>query len=105
MTYQFHPEAEAEHLDTIAWYESRGAGLGARYLAEFERVMEQVCEHPHGFPIDRVPDVRRALMRRFPFTILYREIEGRVEILALAHHRRRPAYWFVRAASPPVDDG
>ena len=47
MTYGFHPEAEAEHLETIAWYESRGAGLGARYLVEFERVLTHVCEHPH----------------------------------------------------------
>ena len=47
MTYGFHPEAEAEHLETIAYYKSRGAGLGARYLAEFERLLGQVCVHPH----------------------------------------------------------
>ena len=36
MTYQFHPEAQAEHLETVAYYETQQAGLGASYLAEFE---------------------------------------------------------------------
>ena len=39
MTYRFHPAAEAEHLETVAWYETRKAGLGAQYLAEFERTL------------------------------------------------------------------
>ncbi len=36
MTYQFHPAAASEYLDSIAFYESRLAGLGADYIAEFE---------------------------------------------------------------------
>ena len=96
MTYWFHPGAEAEHLDTIAWYEDRRAGLGAQYLAEFERLLELVCRYPHRYPIDRAPSIRRARMRRFPFTDLYREASGRVDVLAVAHHRRRPAYWIDR---------
>ena len=97
MTYRFHPAAEAEHLETIAQYETRMAGLGSRYLAEFERTVERVCGDPERYPIDREPDIRRAYLRRFPFTILFREMEGHVEILAVAHHRRRPSYWIVRA--------
>ena len=42
MSYQFHPEAEAEHLETVAYYEDRQPGLGASYLAEFESALEQV---------------------------------------------------------------
>ena len=96
MTYWFHPGAEAEHLETIAWYEDRRGGLGAQYLAEFERLLELVCRNPHRHPIDRTPNIRRARMRRFPFTVLYREAGGRVDVLAVAHHRRRPAYWIDR---------
>lgn len=103
MTYGFHPEAEAEHLEAVAWYESRGAGLGARYLAEFEWVLSHVCEHPYRYRLERLPDIRRATMRGFPFTILYREINGQVEILAVAHHRRRPTYWIVRVPPTPAD--
>lgn len=96
MTYRFHPGAETEHLETIAYYETQRAGLGAQYLAEFERMLQRVCENPHRYPIERKFGVRSAYMRRFPFTILYREVEGRVDVLAVAHHRRRPAYWLAR---------
>ena len=102
MTYRFHPAAEAEHLETVAWYESRGAGLGSRYLAEFEQALKLICENPHRHPIDRRHDVRRARMWRFPFTIFYREVGGHVEVLAVAHQRRRPAYWLLRLQPPPT---
>ena len=96
MTYRLHPEAEAEHLDTVAYYEARKAGLGARYLSEFEQVLKQVCASPHRYRIDRHPDIRRVRMERFPFTIFYRETKEGVEVLAVAHHRRRPTYWTAR---------
>ena len=55
MIYQFHPEAEAEHLETVAYYETQRAGLGASYLAEFESILESVCEAPTRYPILRDP--------------------------------------------------
>ena len=96
MKYQFHPVAEADHLESIAYYESRSSGLGAAYLAQFEETMEYVCEAPHRHPIEAAPDIRRVGMKRFPFNIIYREKSGRVEVLAVAHHRRRPRYWLGR---------
>ena len=96
MSYQFHPEAGAEHLETVAYYEARQAGLGASYLAAFESVLEEVCEAPSRFPIERNPDIRRIRLRRFPFTVLFRELEGTVQVLAVAHHHRRPSYWYSR---------
>ena len=96
MSYQFHPDAEAEYLETVAYYETRQAGLGASYLADFESVLERVCEAPNRYPIEREPDIRRVRLRRFPFTVLCRESEGTVQGLAVAHHRRRPSYWLTR---------
>lgn len=96
MSYFFHPAAEAEYLESIAYYESKRPGLGATYLAEFERVMSAICEAPQRNPVERRPDVRRMRMKRFPFTILYREQANIVQVLAIAHHRRRPQYWLGR---------
>ena len=96
MSYFFHPAAEAEHLESIAYYESKRPGLGAIYLAEFENIMEHVCEKPHRYAIEKQPDVRRLRMKRFPFTVLYREASHTVQVLAVAHHRRRPQYWLGR---------
>lgn len=94
MNYVFHPTAEAEHLETVAYFESKRVGLGASYLVEFEKILKYVCESPQRYPIERKPDVRRIRMMRFPYTVLYREVSaGFVQILAVAHHCRHPQYW------------
>ena len=96
MSYYFHPAAEAEHLETVAYYESKRPGLGVTYLAEFEGVMTGICEAPLRYPVEWKSDIRRKSMRPFPFTVLFRVASDSVQILAVAHHRRRPAYWLGR---------
>jgi toxin ParE1/3/4 len=98
MTYRFHPAAEAEHLGQIAFYESRRKGLGGRYRDHFLKIVQGVCERPAQYPIGHPPDIRRVRLRPFPLTLIYRERDGAVEILALAHYRRRPGYWLGRMA-------
>ena len=97
MTVWFHPEAEAEHLDTVVYYETRRAGLGALYLAAFEQALETVRDNPHRYRIVNEPDIRRVPLARFPLSIVYRETRERIEILAVAHYKRRPAYWIARS--------
>jgi len=48
--YCFHPAAEAEHLETVAFYESKKPGLGATYLAEFENILVGICDAPQRYP-------------------------------------------------------
>lgn len=99
MRYQFHPAAANEYLESIAFYESRLAGLGADYIVEFESTMVRVCAAPLSYQLDCPPDIRKAVLLRFPFNILYRVAGGAVQILAIAHHRRRPGYWLGRMSS------
>ena len=96
MRVWFHPAAEVEHLDHVAYYESRQAGLGQGYLSEFEKVMAAIDEGPHHFPLIVTSRLRRAHLRRFPITILFRESGGQMQVLAVAHKRRRPGYWVTR---------
>ena len=42
------------------------------------------------------PDIRRAMFKVFHFDIIYREVDGLVQVLAVAHHRRQPGYWVSR---------
>lgn len=74
MSYCFHPAAEAEYLEAIAYYESKRAGLGANFLAEFETAIGAVCAAPRRNPVEKPPDIRRKRLKRFPYTLLYREI-------------------------------
>jgi toxin ParE1/3/4 len=94
--YFFHPDVAAEHLAEVAFYESRRKGLGSRYLASFNAAMERVCRDPKQFRIECEPDFRRIPLRGFPFAIIYRDVGGQIQILAVAHQRRRPGYWTTR---------
>ena len=96
MSYVFHPAAEAEYLESIAYFESKRAGLGASFLAEFEITLEHVAEAPRRYPIEKIPDIRRTQMKRFPFAVLFRESQCNIQVLAVAHNRRRPQYWLGR---------
>lgn len=93
MRSSFLPDAESEHLQQVAYYEGQQAGLGARYLAEVAAALEYISEAPHRFPIARPPALRKLSLKRFPFTIFFRELSGVVQIVAIAPHRRRPGYW------------
>ena len=96
MSYYFHPAAETEHLETIGFYESRQAGLGLMYLNEFEQLLENVVHTPYRYRIERKPEIRCAFLSKFPFKIVFREVSGTVQVLAVAHKRRRPDYWINR---------
>jgi len=93
MSYFFHPVAQTEHLESVAFYETKRAGLGASYLTEFEAIMSVVSENPNRYPVEKQPDIRRVRMKRFPYNIIFREFEDTVQVLAVAHKRRDPQHW------------
>jgi plasmid stabilization system protein ParE len=90
--FRFHPEAEAELEAAAEWYEERRAGLGADFIASARAKVDEILDLPRRFPM--VAGTRRAGLDRFPYVIVYRELAtAEVEIVAVAHVRRRPGYW------------
>lgn len=98
MNYRFHRAATGEHYDNVNFYEDRLPGLGADYLAEFEAVMAHICTAPNFYPMIGAPDIHKAGLKRFPFHVIYRAEQTQIVVLAVAHQRRRPAYWMRRSA-------
>ena len=96
MNYFFHAAARVEHLDHVAFYESRLRGLGRESLAEFEAAVKLILEGPERLRIDAPPGIRRYLLRRFPVTIHERVMNESVQIVASAHKRKRPSYGAAR---------
>jgi plasmid stabilization system protein ParE len=88
----YHPEAEAELVETVQFYEGRVARLGAEFLIAVERAIQTIQDAPERWPIMEA-DVRRYLMPRFPFSIYYRVAGDELRILAFKHHSRHPDYW------------
>lgn len=96
MNYWLHPDAAQEHKQQVAYYEETQAGLGRRYHVEFLDVLSRVCAAPTRSRIVLEPDIRRTMFKVFHFDIVYREVGGIVQVLAIAHHRRQPGYWLAR---------
>ena len=99
MTYKFHPAAEAEFLESVGYDESKVKGLGGALIQEFEALVERISESPKAWQIELPPDIRRAVLHRFPLSIIYRSRLGAFEVLAVSHNRRRPTYWINRTLS------
>lgn len=89
--------AQSELRAVVAWYEEKQPGLGGEIFAEIEHSLELIERHPGlGASVPRVPaerGTRRLPLRRFPYTVVYRELATEIQIVAFAHDSRKPGYW------------
>jgi plasmid stabilization system protein ParE len=84
--------AERELDAAMAWYRLQQAGLQEGFLAEFRATLMRIQAQPEIYSELR-PGIRRALMRRFPYSVIYEVLESSLLILAIAHQHRKPYYW------------
>lgn len=95
-------EANRELTEAAQWYESRQSGLADRFLGEVETLLDSIGRSPKSFPrlLDLPPalEIRRALLFRFPYALVFFEMVGEIRILAVAHSKREPGYWLGRIA-------
>jgi plasmid stabilization system protein ParE len=92
-------EAAAEVAEAARWYETHRAGLGVEFLDAVDTAVTRIAETPRmGSPVPGVSDqaIRRRPVRRFPYHVVYVVLPDRLQILAIAHDRRRPGYWVGR---------
>ena len=81
--------AEKEFEDSIAFYERQREGLGQEFRVVVEDHFQQVAAHPEWFTKVR-GEVRRAVVRRFPFVIHFLVEKNRIVILSVFHTSRSP---------------
>ena len=90
----FHPEARAEFMAAVTYYDEQASGLGAQFVEEVERTVQLIAEQPGlGMTVDESRGLRRWMLRRFPYYLIYRSEPDTTLILAVAHQRKRPGYW------------
>jgi plasmid stabilization system protein ParE len=97
-TPEFHPEAVEEARAARAWYAARSLEAAGRFMAELDLALEQIAESPDRFAL-YLGGTRGFLLRRFPYLIVFRETESTVQVVAVAHGRRKPGYWKSRLRS------
>ncbi len=97
---RFGPEAEAEFEAAALYYEERSVGLGVAFLETVDAAVVRLAEAPRLFSLSPgVPEelgVRRILLLKFPYSLVYVELKEEIRVLALAHGARRPGYWAER---------
>jgi toxin ParE1/3/4 len=88
----FLSAAEQDYQEALAWYQSRSSQAAAGFEATMEVALQRICDSPEMSPLcdDRH---RFYVMRRYPYSIIYRIASGNVLIVAVAHARRSPTYW------------
>lgn len=96
MSHRFRPEAAAEYLGAIRFYEARRRGLGAALIADFEHAVALAVERPLAWRQVHPTGIRRLGLARFPYSVFYQPLAEGIEITAFAHHRQRPQYWLAR---------
>ncbi|MDO9312995.1 MAG: type II toxin-antitoxin system RelE/ParE family toxin [Burkholderiaceae bacterium] len=96
MIYELHPDAETE-LNNAALHYAKEASkaIALAFLAEFERVAE-LLESNQQLGTKSKGGLRVYPFRRFPYSIVYREVASGPYLYAVAHQRQEPGYWLGR---------
>ena len=100
MNIRLLPEAVDEADEAALRYDTRRSGLKEEFHAELDLAWAAIEERSHGMPAlegySGLFDVRRHLLKRFPYVVIFAYDEQECLIVAVAHTRRKPLYWLDR---------
>lgn len=89
MRVVFRPQARTEALEAQIWYESHAAGLGIEFARALDAAVAAAVSNPEAFSTV-AGSCRRILLRRFPFSLVYRVRGNEFLVVAVFHHRQNP---------------
>jgi len=92
MNFLFHPEAEIEFNKSIDYYEEIESGLGYDFALEVYSTIKRSVEFPDAWTVLE-GEIRRSLVKRFPYGILYSKEQKGIFIVAVMNLHRQPEYW------------
>ena len=95
MKLRFLILAQRELDDAVAWYNEQAAGSGQEFLDELDRVVRRAVTFPMSCP-EIEPGVRRCLLARFPYGLIYGVDRKTIVVIAVPHLHREPRYWVDR---------
>lgn len=95
LDFEFHPEAEAELAEGADYYFGVEPRFEGEFLDEALQAITHVRENPKSCPLI-IESVRRKVLSKYPYSIFYIEVNDLIQVIAVAHHKRRPFYWLDR---------
>jgi len=96
MKIEFLEAAQVELDQAFEWYETQQKNLGVQFLNEFDAAIRRIATYPESYILIE-KDVRRCLIKRFPYGVLYGLDADKIIVIAVAHLHRKPDYWVDRA--------
>ena len=100
--YEFHPEAADEFLAELDRLKAVDPQVASDFTGEVQAGVHLLLEYPEAGPaLGRSRVLRRKVLRRFRFTLIYAIESDVIRIVAVAHESRRPGYWRMRIPSRP----
>ena len=94
-TLSFHPSAESEVLGSFQWYAQRNPDAADAFQDAIEQSGRLILRNPTAWPA-YLHGTQKYVLEHLPFTVVFRAQKNRIEIIAVAHHRRQPGYWAER---------
>jgi plasmid stabilization system protein ParE len=88
----FLPRAIDEAIAARRWYRRRSALLGSRFIQALDDAVQQISSSPALWP-PYLLGTRVYRLRRFPYLVVYRELGATIQVIAVAHQRKKPGYW------------
>jgi len=95
MLVELTSSAESDIGDAAVAYELERRDLGFRFEEEVDRVIAAIADNPRQYQIVE-PDVRRALVRVFPYSVYFTIVSDRARVFAVLHQHRNPETWKTR---------
>lgn len=92
---EFHPEATEEFEAAVDWYEAREISLGLDFAVEIHAAIHRAAAMPDAWTL-LSGDVRRVLVNRFPYGVMYEQGTMSLLVLAVMHLQRELWYWMTR---------
>ena len=92
---ELHPSAEEELLDATNWYLQKSSLAARGFVREIDRAFARIAEAPYRYALT-ILVCRRFVLLNCPYDIVYRVSSTAAEVIAVAHHSRRPGYWHNR---------
>lgn len=89
---EFLPAAIAECRSARAWYGTRSRKAELGFLRELSHAFQQVATHPHRWA-SYMHDTQRYVFRKYPYSIVYQNLNDRVLIVAIQHQSLEPGAW------------
>ena len=89
---EIHPAATEEADAATDWYARRSLFAARAFVSELIHAVDQVAEEPERWPFFE-DDTRRYVFPKFPFSLIYRIRQEKIQIIAVMHSKRKPGYW------------